>query len=87
MITRRTGAEVDWASDRDVIKSHFKMRREELTSHEVQIYDDGNHHPMVLSQWHTQIKADSLERAAARIDREQVPRVARAGARASRYYG
>ena len=50
MITRRTRDGVDWASDREVIKAHFKMRREEDNQHEVQIYDDGNHHPMVSAR-------------------------------------
>ena len=47
-ITRVGPAGPEWASDRDVIKMHFKRR----AAGSVDIADDGNHQPYLLSQWH-----------------------------------
>ena len=50
IITRRYEWGVDWASDREVINGHFKLRYE-LAEDErgVQIEEDEAHRPMILS--------------------------------------
>ena len=57
----------EWASDREVIKAHFR-RREEGSDH---VEDEGSHHPMILSLWHAEIKKDGLARAAVRAMRAE----------------
>ena len=64
-ITRVGPAGPEWASDRDVIKMHFKRRE----AGSVDIEDDGNHQPYILSQWHKEIKKDAIAHAAARYAR------------------
>ena len=52
----------EWASDKEVIKGHFKQRQ----AGNGDIEDDGSHHPMILSMWHAEIKKDNIARAAVR---------------------
>ena len=77
MVTRRHSWGVEWASDQDVIKAHFRLRRTEEAldddgvGKQLEILDDDPHHPAVLSMWHEQVQKDKIARLAAKIDREQ----------------
>ena len=65
-ITRIGPAGPEWASDREVIKAHFKRRE----SQDKDVEDDGNHQPYILSLWHKEVKKDAIAHAAARVARE-----------------
>ena len=64
----------EWRADRDVIREYFRKRS--LGS--VNVEDDGQHRPQILSMWHAEIKKDAMDRAASRFRDGFIPTVARA---------